>query len=109
MKNKTNFIDNYETLKELTSEFDSNTGSTLCNIETLKNITTELGRIAEDVDNTDKSNMTDMALRLRDVDHVIMILSELMRYTTEELEETFHHTQMIKESYFDLIVKAEKR
>lgn len=106
---KNNFlVESHDTLKELTSEFDSNIGSTLCRIETLRNIKIELGQIAEDVENTDPTDLTAIALQFRDIDHKILLLADLMRYTVDDLEETFEHTRLIKESYFDLIVKDEK-
>lgn len=93
-------------LKELTQEFDSNFGVTSCKIETLKNIEIELGYMAEDARSTDPSDLTAMALQFRDINHKIMLLSELMRYTVDDLEENHEHTRLIKDSYFDLMVNV---
>lgn len=91
-------------LREITYEFDGNFGATSCRIETLKNIDIELGHIAEDVRETDLSDLTKMGLQFRDINHKIMLLSELMSYTVDDLEENHEHTRLIKDSYFDLIV-----
>lgn len=99
-------VKNHETLREVTHDFDDNTGSTMINLETLKNINIELGHIAEDVQNTDSSSLTDMGMMFHDIDHKIMLLADLFHYTVKELEENFEHTQIIKESYFDLIIRT---
>lgn len=91
-----------ETLKEITHEFDSNTGRLLVNLETLRNIETELGTISEDIRNTKFENY---AYLLNDIDHKIHLLSDLLHYCLKDFNETYEHTRIIKESYFDLLVR----
>lgn len=98
-------IENQEVLREVTFEFDSNTGSILINLETFKNMNIELGRIADDIENTDSSKLTDMGLRFYDINHKILLLSTLFHYTVKELEENLEQTEAIRSSYFDIIVK----
>lgn len=94
-----------ETLKEITHEFDSNYGGLNLRLHTLFNISTELGTISEDVFNTDKTSLTAMGMMLHDIDHKIEILADLLRYTVEDLKEEMEKTRVIKESYFDLLIK----
>ena|SRR5690625_2391724 len=101
-------IENQETLREVTFEFDSNTGSILINLETLKNMNIELDHIADDIENTNLSNLTDMGLRFYDINHKIMLLATLFHYTVKELEENFECTETIRDSYFDIIIRSEE-
>ena len=55
-------LENHETLRKVTFELDSNTGSIAINVDTLKNMNIELGQIAEDVRNTDLSKLTDVGM-----------------------------------------------
>ena len=102
-------LENHETLRKVTFELDSNTGSIAINVDTLKNMNIELGQIAENVRNTDLSNLTDMGMMFYDIDHKIMLLADLLHYTVKELEENLKHTQIIKESYYDLIIRTKEQ
>lgn len=94
-----------ETLKEITHEFDSNYGGLNLRLHTLNNISTELGAISEDVLNTDKTSLAAMGVMLYDIGRKIEILAELLRYTVGDLNEEMKKTRIIKESYFDLLVR----
>lgn len=95
-----------DTLKEITHELDHNYGSLLLKYNTLNNINTELGRIAEDVVSVDKGNLTSLALLLRDIDHKVELLADLMHYTVKDLNEDLEKTRVIKDSYFDFHVRG---
>lgn len=103
---KDNLLENQGKLRKVTFEFDSNTGATLVNLETLKNINIELGHVAEDVRNTDLSNASEMALMFYGIDHKIMMIADLFHYTVKELEKNIESTEVISGIYFDLIVRA---
>lgn len=92
-------------LKEITHEFDSNYGGLSLRLHTLNNVSLELNTISDDVLNTDKTNLTDMGLMFRDIDHKIEIIAELLHYTVNDLSEEMEKTRIIKESYFDLLVR----
>lgn len=94
-----------ETLKEVTFEFESNTGQVLLNIETLKNIEIELGHTSEDVVNTDMLDLSSMGITFRDISHKILLLSDLLHYTMKDLTKAHEHTHLIKSAYFDLIIR----
>lgn len=102
-------VENHEILRKVTHDFDGNTGSTMINLETLKNINIELGQIAEDVRNTDSSSLTEMGMMFYGIDHKVMLLADLFHYTVKELEGNFEHTRIIKESYFDLIIRTKEQ
>jgi len=68
----------------------------------------ELGQIAEGVRNTDLSKLTDMGMKFYDIDHKIILLADLLHYMVKKLEENLKHTQIIKESYYDLIISAKE-
>lgn len=95
-----------KTLKELTHELDTNAGALGVNLETLTNINTELGIIAEKVLNTDKSDLTAMGLQFRDIDHIVRLLADTLHYTLDEMNENIEHTNMIKESFFDITCRS---
>lgn len=95
-------------LRETAHKLDHNIGDTMGKIETLKCISTELGRISDEVDNTDLSDTTAMAMQFYDMQHKIIMVTELLRYTLNDLNETFEETQIIKESFFNLIVRNGK-
>lgn len=96
------------TLKELTHELDQNHGALGVNLETLTNINTELGIIAEKVLNTDKSDLTSMGLMFRDIDHIIRLLADALNYTLDEMNENVEHTNLIRKSFFDVVIRNEK-
>lgn len=98
-------IDSGEILKELTYDFESNVGALSINLETLDNINTELGYIAEDFRNTNVANLTDMGLMFRDVNHKVRLLSDLLRYTVNELEGNIDSGQKLNGCFFDIIVR----
>lgn len=95
-----------ETLKEITHELDYNYRSLLLKYNTLNNINIELGKIAEDVENVDKENLTSLALLLRDIYHKVELLADLMRYTVKGLSEDLEKTRVIKDFYFDFHVRG---
>lgn len=105
MDNKNISEESHDVLKEITHDFDSNTGALLVNLETLRNINIELGCVSDDVRNTDKSNLQNMGMKFHDINHKVDLLADLLYYTLQDLEETYEHTRLIKESYFDLIVR----
>lgn len=94
-----------KTLKEITHELDYKLGGVKLNLNTLENARTELGLIAEDIEGTNKADITAMGLTLRDIEHKIMLLFDLMNYTVKELAENIEETDAIKKMYFDLLVK----
>ena len=96
------------TLKELTHELDNNTGALGVNLETLTNINTELGIIAEKVLNTDESDLTAMGLQFRDINHIIRLLADTLRYALDEMNENIEHTKLIRENFFDIVIRNEK-
>ena len=96
-------LENIDTLRGVTTEFDHNAGTLLVHLETLNNINSELGTISEDVRNTEFKNY---AYLLNDINHKIHLLADLLHYTLKDFSETYEQTRIIKETYFDLIVRA---
>lgn len=103
--NQSELLENIDTLKEVTQKFGHNTGTLLVHLETLNNINSELGMISEDVRNAKFENY---AYLLHDIDHKIHLLADLLHYCLKDFNETYEHTRVIKESYFDLIIRAGK-
>src|SRR5690625_5268900 len=95
-----------ETLKEITHALDHNYGRLYLKYNTLNNICTELGIIAEKVVNVDKGNSTSLAILLRDIDHKVELLADLMHYIVKELSEDLEKTRVIKDTYFDFHVRG---
>src|SRR5690625_5684291 len=50
-----------------------------------------------------------MGMMFYDIDHKIMLLADLLHYTVKELEENLKHTQIIKESYYDLVIRTKEQ
>lgn len=92
-------------VKDSVNDFDSALGSLLINVESLKAINTEVGHVREDVDNTDKSDLTSMALRFRDIDHKIILIDDLLNYTLKDLIKNYEECQHIKTGLFLEFIK----
>lgn len=72
-------------LRSKVFDLDYVRGGIELNAATLRNIDIELGQIAENVENT-KSDMESMALTFNDINHKILLLSDLMNYVTKDLK-----------------------
>ena len=82
--------------KRIAMGLDEALGGLLCNIESLKAIDTEVSHMREDVDNTDQSDITAMGMRFRDINHKIVMIDDLLRYTLREVIENYEECQDIK-------------
>ena len=82
--------------KRIAMGLDEALGGILCNIESLKAIDTEVSHMREDVDNTDQSDITAMGMRFRDINHKIVMIDDLLRYTLREVIENYEECQLIK-------------
>lgn len=100
-----NLLESHNTLKELSHELDHNYGSLNLNRLTLERMNMELGRVTDDVENTDHSDLTSMGLTFRDISHTIQLLGDLLHYTIKDLNENLLQTEMIKSDIFDIVVK----
>lgn len=94
-----------ERLKEITHDLDANHGGLSIRLHTLKNVSEELNSISIDVFETDKTCLQSMGVMLLDIDHKIEMLADLLRYTVEDLSGEVDKTGLIKETYFDLLVR----
>jgi len=99
---------NKETLKELSHELDYSLGGINLHIEKLKALRTEMGHIAEDVDNTDQSDMTSMSLQFRDMSHKIIMVESLLNYILQDLKGSYGEADKIKDQLFYKVVKNDE-
>lgn len=93
-------------LKELVHELDSSLGGILVNMESIEAIKTELGYVRGDVDDTDQKDLTSMALRFRDITHKIVLLDDLIRFVSKDLNSNFEVASEIKGQLFHEIVEG---
>lgn len=101
-----NISESHDVLKQLSHELDHNVGALNLNRLTLERTKKELGRVSEDIENTDQSDLTAMGMTFRDIAHSVQILADLLHYTMENLDENFQHTTLIKDSFFNVIVRG---
>src|SRR5690625_4126113 len=78
-----------EKIRELAQQLDCVTGNFSLNINTLGNLSIELGNIALDVREADVMNVTQAAMVFYDIRHKIELLADLMHYTLGDLEDTY--------------------
>lgn len=96
---------NDEILKEISHELDYSLGGINLNIEKLKALRTEMGHVAEKVENTDHSDMTSMSLQFRDMSHKIIMIESLLNYILQDLKGSYDKSSLIKESLFDIVIR----
>lgn len=89
-------------LQELSHELDTTLGGVGLNLRTLKAIATEMGHIQEDVEETDQTDVTKMAMQFRDMSHKLIMITDLLHYTVSEFEGNHEHNELIKRSIFDV-------
>ena len=99
---------NKKLLNDSLHGLDHKLGALLCNVESLKAIDAELGRVREDVDKTDKSDVTSMGLTFRDIDHKIVMIDDLLRYTLEDIIKNYEDCQHIKTGLFLEYIKGDE-
>lgn len=99
---------NKKTLNDSLHELDHKLGALLCNVESLKAIDAELGHVREDVDNTDKSDVTSLALTMRGIDNKIVMIDDLLRYTLKDIIKNHEDCEHIKTGLFLEYVKGDE-
>ena len=78
-----------EKIREFTQELDHVSGEFAINLNTLGNLSKELGNIALDVREADVMNVMQAAMVFYDIRHKIELLADLMYYTLGDLEDTY--------------------
>lgn len=94
-----------KTARELVQDLDYSFGELLLNRESIEAIKIELGRVRDEFDNTDQTDMTSMALQFRDMSHTIILLDDLLRYVSKDLKTTFDNGDDIKNQLFEIVVR----
>lgn len=94
--------------RELVQDLDDSFAGILGSLGSIKSIKTELGQIREDVDNTDRLDLTSMALQFRDMYHKIILIDDLMTYVSKELKGNFNKGYDIKNELFERIVHGQE-
>lgn len=88
-------------LKGMVFKLDSVLSDVMLNSETYNNIDIELGRIADDVENADYTDLTSIVLTLCDIKNSISLLSDLMHYTTKEFRKNVEKLDDLHEGLSD--------
>lgn len=96
-------------LKELAHKLDEQFGALGLNKITIENVNLELGRISVGVENTDRRDMTAMALQFNDMAHSIQLIADLLNFTKKDLNDNMDKMEIIKESFFDIIVRENEQ
>jgi|SRR5699024_10609845 len=95
-------------VKNLVHELDYGIGAILCNKGTLEALKVEMGLIREDIDNTDETDKTALALRMRDITHKITMIDDLLHFVLDDFNGNFKDVEEIKEKIFDEVVRNNK-
>src|SRR5699024_10089990 len=90
-----------EKLRELTHELDHELGSINIKREVLNAISTEMGVMQDDVQNTDQMNKPIAWNKLNEIRSTLLVLTELLQYTVKDLNMDYENAQSIKESFHD--------
>jgi len=94
-----------EKIRELAQQLDCVTGNFSLNINTLGNLSKELGNIAVDVKEADVMNITQAAMVFYDIRHKIELLADLMHYTLDDLKDTYEESSKVTSNLFNHVIE----
>lgn len=93
-----------DNLKELIQNLDSEFGSMMIEVEDLKALNTELGRVMEIMEEVDQSDLTSMGLSFRDIFSTVRIIDSLLHHSVNSLSEHYGKGFDLKTKLFQGII-----
>lgn len=95
-------LQSQEFLQGLAHELDSALGDVGLNLNTLKAIDAEMGRIHEGIENTDMGDITKMAMYFRDISHKLSMITDLLHYVVLDFDGNHDRCELVKSTFFDV-------
>lgn len=95
-------------LKDSLHNLDSSIGGLFLGLENINAISNEMGHIQDEMSNTDKSDVTGMAIHYREIEDKILMIAELLRFTTEDMAEHHKAVEDLKSELFKEFVQKKE-